>query len=67
MAVMREPQDRLLTLGQAACLLHVHDNTLRRWCDLGVIHSFRIGPRGDRRILSTDVDSLRERVALKQA
>jgi len=30
-------------------LLGVHVNTVRRWCDHGVLPAYRIGSRGDRR------------------
>ncbi len=39
-------------------MLNVHENTLRRWCDSGIIRSFRIGSRGDRRITEESVMSL---------
>ncbi len=45
----------LLTAGEAASLLHVHINTVRRWSNLGVLPSFRIGPRGDRRFRKKDI------------
>jgi excisionase family DNA binding protein len=53
-AVVGEP-DSLLTTGEAASLLHVHINTVRRWSNLGVLPSFRIGPRGDRRFRKKDI------------
>ncbi len=46
----------MLTPGDVARLLNVHINTVRRWSNLGVLKSFRIGPRGDRRFLKEDVD-----------
>jgi excisionase family DNA binding protein len=39
----------IIPVSEAAELLHVHQNTLRRWTDQGVIQAFRIGTRGDRR------------------
>jgi excisionase family DNA binding protein len=54
---------RLLTMTEAAHLLHVHENTLRRWCDNRVIPVLRIGPRGDRRLVESDVYSLKVRLA----
>jgi excisionase family DNA binding protein len=44
-----------LTIGEAAALLHVHVNTLRRWSDNGLVPSYRIGSRGDRRFLQDDL------------
>ena len=40
-----------LTVGEAAVLLHVHPNTVRRWVDMGLLQTQRVGPRLDRRIL----------------
>lgn len=48
----------LLTVRQTAEYLNVHPNTVRRWSQQGVLNSFRIGPRGDRRFLLADVESL---------
>jgi excisionase family DNA binding protein len=47
---MRKSLDGLLTAAEAAKLLHVHVNTLRRWTDNGMLEAYRIGPRGDRRL-----------------
>jgi excisionase family DNA binding protein len=56
-----EETDSLLTTSETASLLHVHINTVRRWSNMGVLKSFRIGPRGDRRFLKEDIDKfLRE-------
>jgi excisionase family DNA binding protein len=49
---------KLLTIKEAAQVLHVHENTLRRWCDHGVIPAIRICSRGDRRIYESSVDKL---------
>jgi DNA-binding transcriptional MerR regulator len=46
---------RLLTLGEASAILAVHENTLRRWSDAGLIQYFRVGPRNDRRYLDYEV------------
>ncbi len=45
----------MLTVREAARLLSVHTNTVRRWSNLGVIQTYRITPRGDRRFLRHDV------------
>jgi excisionase family DNA binding protein len=52
--------DNMLTIREVARLLHVHPNTLRRWADKGVIRSFCITPRGDRRFMSQDIDHFLE-------
>ena len=45
-----------LTVGEAARLLQVHSNTLRRWSDRGIIPAYHIGPRGDRRYMQDQVE-----------
>ena len=44
-----EETGTLLTAGEAASLLNIHINTVRKWSNLGILPSFRIGPRNDRR------------------
>jgi excisionase family DNA binding protein len=39
----------MMTIGEAAALLHVHLSTLRRWEKSGWLRSTRVGPRGHRR------------------
>jgi len=39
----------MLTTKEAAKVLHVHENTIRSWCDQGILKCYRIGNRGDRR------------------
>jgi excisionase family DNA binding protein len=50
-------RDILLKPSEAAKLLNIHINTVRRWSNLGILPSFRIGPRNDRRFLKRDVMS----------
>ena len=50
-----EETDSLITAGEAASLLNVHINTVRGWNNLGILPSFRIGPRGDRRFRKKDL------------
>jgi excisionase family DNA binding protein len=45
----------LLTVSEAAEFLNVHPNTLRRWCDIGLLMSYRISSRGDRRFFREDL------------
>jgi excisionase family DNA binding protein len=42
--------DALLQVKEVAKLLGVHPNTVRSWTDCGVLRSYRIGPRRDRRV-----------------
>ena len=48
-------QTGLLTIKEVSELLHVHTNTLRRWTEQGILKTYRIGPRGDRRFRAEDV------------
>ncbi len=45
----------LLTVGEACKLLNVCPNTMRVWSDKGLIPSYRIGQRRDRRFLTQDL------------
>ena len=45
----------MFTTRELAKFLNVHINTVRRWSDQGIIKSYRIGPRGDRRFAQQDV------------
>ena len=47
--------DSTLTVREVACFLNIHVSTVRRWSDQGVLKSFRIGPRGDRRFRREDL------------
>jgi two-component system response regulator (stage 0 sporulation protein F) len=49
--------EAFLTVREVAELLHVHSNTARRWSDLGLIKSYRVGPRGDRRFKAEDLNN----------
>ncbi len=49
-------RDQLLTIQEAAEMLHIHTNTLRRWSDEGKIVSLRINSRGDRRYRQQDIE-----------
>lgn len=51
----------ILTLGEAARLLGIHTNTLRRWSDKGLIRTYRISQRGDRRFRRDDIDAFLEK------
>ena len=45
----------MMTTSDVARALHLHVNTVRRWERQGILKSFRIGPRGDRRFLRDDI------------
>ncbi len=48
----------MLTANQVARLLNVHINTVRRWTNCGILRTYRIGSRGDRRFQLVDVTDL---------
>ncbi len=47
----------LLTVREVARLLHVHENTVRRWSNNSILPFLRIGQRGDRRYHKDDIDN----------
>jgi len=48
----------LLKLSEAAELLNVHPNTLRKWDKKGILRAVRFGERGDRRYKKEDIMKL---------
>ncbi len=48
----------LLTIAEAAEVLNVHINTVRRWSNKGILKTYRIGSRGDRRLRRRDINKL---------
>lgn len=49
---------KLLKLSEAAELLNVHPNTLRKWDKKGLLKAVRFGQRRDRRYRREDVAKL---------
>ena len=45
----------LLKISEAARLLNVHPNTLRKWDKKGILKAIRFGERGDRRYRKEDI------------
>lgn len=57
----------MLTTSDVARLLSVHINTVRRWSNQGILKTYRIGSRGDRRFDQNDVEQfLYEKVKTEQ-
>ena len=52
--------DSMLTTGLVARQLNVHINTVRRWSNQGILRTYRIGARGDRRFKREDIDDFLE-------
>lgn len=50
-----------VSISEAAGLLYVHTNTLRRWANIGLIEYARVGPRRDRRFRRSDVSRFMQR------
>ena len=46
---------RMLTVSGTARMMSVHPNSVRRWADMGLLRSYRVGLRGDRRFYAEDV------------
>lgn len=49
---------KLLTIKQAAEVLNVHVETLRRWDKRGKLKSIRVNERGDRRYNPKDIEAI---------
>jgi excisionase family DNA binding protein len=48
----------MLRTGEACRILCIHSNTLRRWSEQGIVKTYRVGPRGDRRFRREDIAAL---------
>jgi len=46
---------KLLTIAEVAEMLCLHPNTVRRWSDQGILKSYRIGNRKERRYSVLDI------------
>ncbi len=49
---------KLLTIRQAAEILNVHVETLRRWDKAGKLKAIRVNERGDRRYREEDIGKI---------
>ncbi len=64
--VYNEPAESMLTVGEVAQLLHIHANTVRRWSDEGLIKTYRISRRGDRRFKREDITRFLTEINVKK-
>jgi predicted site-specific integrase-resolvase len=48
--------DNMMTIVEVSRIFHIHPTTLRRWADKGVIKSYCISSRGDRRFMARDIE-----------
>jgi len=48
----------LMNVQEAAVLLNVHPNTIRRWANAHLLHGSRVGTRGDWRFTTADVHAM---------
>jgi len=48
----------MLTVGEVARMLQIHENTVRRWSDRGILKAYRFGIRGERRFVKEEVEAL---------
>jgi excisionase family DNA binding protein len=46
----------MMTTSDVAHMLNVHINTVRRWSNQGILKTYRIGSRGDRRFNRKDIE-----------
>jgi excisionase family DNA binding protein len=46
---------KMITTSEAAVILHLNVNTVRRWADKGILKGYILGRRGDRRFVKADV------------
>ncbi len=56
---MQVPVENLtiMTISEVAYFLRVHPNTIRHWTNKGLLPSFRLGTRRDRRFRREDVEN----------
>jgi DNA-binding transcriptional MerR regulator len=47
----------VLTIKDVSGMLGIHQNTVRRWSDMGLLRCFRISQRGERRYKYEDITS----------
>lgn len=58
MPKIKDRLPELLTIRQAAKVLNVHAETLRRWDKSGKLKAIRVNERGDRRYKPKDLEQI---------
>ncbi len=58
MPKIKDELPKLLTIRQAAEVLNVHVETLRRWDKRGKLGAIRVNERGDRRYDPKDIEAI---------
>ena len=61
MPKIKDNLPELLTIKQAAKVLNVHAETLRRWDKRGKLKAIRVNERGDRRYRPEDLEKIVKR------
>ena len=56
--LFKVPPASMLTVGEVARMLHIHENTVRRWSNRGILKAYRFGLRGDRRFIKAEVEEV---------
>lgn len=54
--VNEEKIKHMLTVNEVSQILHIHSNTVRRWANQGILKTYRVNSRGDRRFVREDID-----------
>ncbi len=54
--VNEEKIAHMLTVNEVSQILHIHSNTVRRWANQGILKTYRVNNRGDRRFIREDID-----------
>jgi excisionase family DNA binding protein len=54
--VNMEKINQMLTVNEVSQILHIHSNTVRRWANQGILKTYRVNSRGDRRFVREDID-----------
>jgi len=64
---MTTETDELLAVREAADLLKVHGNTIRKWDRKGILTAMRVGPGNQRRFRKSEVLALLSRKTQEEA